>query len=132
MHGIWHDLRLAARTYLKQPGFTAIAVLILALGVGANTAIYTLVDAVALRPLPVAHTADLYRLGDSLNCCVNSGLQGEFSLFSYPLYRHFRDNLPEFQSLAAFQVRPVAFSMRRPQDPGAARPSAGECGRPEE
>jgi len=75
MHALWQDLRLATRSYLKQPGFTATAVLILALGIGANTAIYTLVDAVALRPLPVAHTRDLYRLGDSLNCCVNSGLQ---------------------------------------------------------
>jgi len=127
MESFWNDVRLAARTAAKQPGFTAIAVLILALGIGANTAIYTLVDAVALRPLPVRHAKDLYRLGDNLACCVNSGLQGpEFAIFSYPLYRQFREQLPEFESLAAFQIRPVPFSVRRTGTEPAARPAAGE------
>ena len=126
MDAFWQDLQLAARSYRQQPGFTAVAVLILALGIGANTAIYSLVDAVALRPLPVAHTSDLYRLGDNLNCCVNTGLQGDFSLFSYPLYQRLRDHIPELSPLAAFQVRPLPFSVRRAGTAAAARPMIGE------
>ena len=113
MDALWQDVRLAVRTYLKQPGFTAVAILILALGIGANTAIYTLVDAVALRPLPVTRPAELYRLGDVNTCCVNTGLQRDTALFSYPSYLHFRDRNPEFVSLAAFQANTAPFSVRR-------------------
>ena len=68
------DLSFAWRMLVRRPAFTAIAVTTLALGIGANTAIYTLVDAVALRPLPVSKPGELYRLGDTNVCCVNSGL----------------------------------------------------------
>src|SRR5262245_16372225 len=126
MNAVWHVVRLAVRTYLKQPGFTAVAILILALGIGANTAIYTLVDAVALRPLPVTRPAELYRLGDTNDCCVNTGLPGDTSLFSYPSYLHFRDHLPDFLSLAAFQASTAPFSVRRTGSAAAAQPLGAE------
>src|SRR6266853_4001021 len=57
------DLRFGARMLRQNPGFTIVAVLTLALGIGANTAIFTLIDAVMLRSLPVANPRQLYRLG---------------------------------------------------------------------
>src|ERR1041385_5557883 len=100
------DFKFALRQLRKFPGFTVTVVLTLALGIGANTAIFTLVHAVLLSSLPVADPATLYRIGDKDDCCVNGGFineDGDFDLFSYELYRHFQDNIPEFEQLAAFQ-----------------------------
>jgi predicted permease len=115
------DLRLALRRLAHQPGFAAVAILTLALGLGANTAVFTLVHTLMLRSLPVAHPEALYRLGDNGNCCVNSGLQTSYSLFSYRLYEHLRDSLPEFSELAAFQARTENLGVRRS---GAALPQS--------
>src|SRR5438105_3600194 len=82
-------------------------------GLGANTAIFTLIDAVMLKSLPVTKPSELYRLGDDDNCCVVSGLQGDFSIFSYALYEQLRDHTPEFSELAAFQAQPQPFGLRR-------------------
>src|SRR5712675_2854344 len=98
------DIRYALRQFAHAPGFTATAVLTLALGIGATTAIFTLVHAVLLRSLPVANPSELYRLGDNENCCVNGGLQDSWSLFSYDKYKTFRDETHGFTELAAFQV----------------------------
>ena len=67
MH-ILDDVRYAIRQFAHAPGFTATAVLTLALGIGATTAIFTLVHAVLLRSLPVAKPSELYRVGDIENC----------------------------------------------------------------
>src|SRR6267378_3681542 len=107
------DIRYALRQFAHAPGFTATAVLTLALGIGATTAIFTLVHAVLLKSLPVAKPSELYRVGDNENCCINGGLQDNWSLFSYDKYKTFRDNTPGFTELAAFQAGSDLVGVRR-------------------
>ncbi len=116
MQTLLQDLRYAVRQLRKSPGFTMTAIITLALGIGANTAIFTLVQGILLRSLPVADPSRLYRIGDTDNCCVNGGFVGEngdFDIFSYDLYRHLKDSAPEFESLAAVQAGQWQWSMRR-------------------
>jgi len=107
------DVRYALRQFAAAPGFTATAVLTLALGIGATTAIFTLVHAVLLKSLPVAKPEELVRVGDVENCCINGGLQDNWSLFSYDKYKTFRDNTPGFIELAAFQSGRDLIGVRR-------------------
>jgi predicted permease len=107
------DLRLAFRRLRQQPGFTAVAVFTLALGLGANTTVFTLIHALILRSLPVERPGELYRLGDTTDCCVNSGLATSYSLFSFRLFEHLKVNAPEFSELAAFQANTSALAVRR-------------------
>jgi len=110
---ILRDLRYATRQFLQAPGFTLTAILTLGLGIGATTAIFTLVHAVLLKSLPVAEPHELYRVGDNENCCVNGGFQGSWSLFSYAKYEHFRDDVEGFTELAAFQAGRSRAGVRR-------------------
>jgi predicted permease len=115
-----NDIKLALRQLQKSPGFAATVILTISLGIGANTAIFTLVHAILLKSLPVANPAALYRIGDTNDCCVNGGFvsdNGDFDLFSYELYRHFIDTAPEFEQLAAMQSGQSTMSVR--SGPGA-------------
>jgi len=107
------DVRYALRQFASTPGFTATAVLTLGLGIGATTAIFTLVHAVLLKSLPVAKPGELYRIGDVENCCVDDALQDDWSLFSYDKYKTFRDGTPGFVELAAFQPDDNRIGVRR-------------------
>src|ERR1700675_1362105 len=107
------DIRYALRQFANAPGFTATAVLTLALGIGATTGIFTLVHAVLLRSLPVAKPSELIRVGDTEDCCVNGGLQTNWTLFSYEKYKSFRDGTRGFTELAAFQAGRSLMGVRR-------------------
>src|SRR5437588_9434527 len=115
MRALLQDLRYGLRMLTRNPGLTAVAVLTLALRIGANTAIFTLVDAIMLKSLPVANPKQLYRLGDNDNCCVMIGTQNGGSLVQYsdPLYEYLRDHTPEFSHLADFTPFPADLSVRR-------------------
>ena len=116
METLLHDLRYALRQLWKAPGFTVTAVITLALGIGANTAIFTLVQGILLRSLPVADPARLYRIGDTDDCCVEGGFpqdNGDFDIFSYDLYLHMKNSAPEFEQLAAMQAGQSGFTVRR-------------------
>jgi len=109
------DIRYALRQLRKSPGFTLTAVITLALGIGATTAIFTLVHAVLLKSLPVTRPDELYRIGKKVHCCQWGGYTQweEFSLFNNELYHKFRDNTPAFIDLAAFQGGGTGLGVRR-------------------
>jgi len=126
MSTLMQDLRYAFRRLLRSPGFALVCVVTIALGIGANTAIFTLVDAVMLQSLPVASPGQLYRLGNDNNCCVLGGVQGNWAIYSYPLYEQLRDHTPEFSEMAAFQAGLPSLSVRRTGAPGLAESYVGE------
>ena len=111
------DLRDALRQLRKAPGFTATVVITLALGIGATTAIFTLVHQVMLKPLPVTKPEELWRIGDKIRCCnwggYVQGSDGDFSLFSWEAYKNFREHTPEFADLAALQAGNAPLGVRR-------------------
>jgi predicted permease len=120
------DLRYGFRRLRQSPGFVIVCVLTLGLGIGANTAIFTLIDAVMLKSLPVKDPAGLYRVGNAGNCCVIGGLQDNWDIYSYQLYQQFRAHLPEFSELAAFQGGLTDLSVRRTGSTAPAAPFQGE------
>src|SRR3989442_15226550 len=89
------DIRFAARTFSKSPGFTAVAVLSIALGIGANTAIFSLIDALMWRVLPVKDPESLLILGHGQRGSFESG-------FTYTQYRLMRQRNRHFSDLAAY------------------------------
>jgi macrolide transport system ATP-binding/permease protein len=105
MRVLLQDLGYALRQFSKTPGVTATVLLTLALGIGANSAIFTLVNAILLHNLPVTDPKTLIRIGDSDDCCVNGGWSddGDYSLFATDTYYMFKKSLPEFEELAAME-----------------------------
>ncbi|HEX7359439.1 MAG TPA: ABC transporter permease [Bryobacteraceae bacterium] len=124
------DLRDAVRHLRKAPGFTATAVITLALGIGATTAIFTLVDQVMLRSLPVTKPGELWRIGDKVRCCnwggYTQGSDGDFSLFSWEAYQNFRKHTPEFSDLAALQAGNAPLGIRKAGSQAPVQTSNGE------
>src|SRR5262245_50254222 len=100
MDSVFQDLRYAFRTLLKTPAFTAIAILTLALGIGGNTAIFSVVNAVLLRPLPYPDADQLI----ALNSAALGG-RGRFGL-SYPDYQDIAGLSGSVGSVAAYSTEP--------------------------
>jgi predicted permease len=102
------DIRYASRTLRRSPGFTLVAVLTLALGIGVNTTLFTAFDAIALKPLPVKDSAHVIRI----QRWFESGSQGNGQyFFSYPEYLYYRDHASALSALTAvsWQVPTIAY-----------------------
>jgi macrolide transport system ATP-binding/permease protein len=115
METLFQDLRYSLRQLHKAPGFTFVTVITLALGIGANTAIFTLVHGILQSSLPVADPSRLYRVGDLGTCCYFDGFEndnGDFDLFPYDLYLQLQQSSPEFEQLAAVQAGGSSVSVR--------------------
>jgi macrolide transport system ATP-binding/permease protein len=128
------DISYAIRQLRKTPGFTITAVLTLALGIGANAAIFTLVNAVLLKNLPVIDPNTLIRIGNTNECCVNWGTAGDsgqvdgdsYALFDTDTWHQLQKNAPEFEELAAMQSGFGQVIARRDKTQEAARSVTGE------
>ncbi len=113
------DLRYAGRRLWKSPGFTTIAVLMLALGFGANTAIFSLLNAILLRNLPVRQPAQLLLFGQAQASGTTSFTpHGSTQVFSYPFFREFRSKNQVFSEVAAIQSFLVQSHGRVARDSG--------------
>ena len=115
------NARYALRQFRLAPGFTAAAIATLALGIGGTTAIFTLIDAVMLRSLPVANPASLYRVGEGDNCCVRGSPQQRWGFFSFQLFERLKSHMPEFAEVTAFQAGVGGVSVRRQRLESVAR-----------
>ena len=111
------ELRDALRQLRKEAGVTTTAIITLALGIGATTAIFTLVHQVMLKSLPVTKPEELWRIGDKVRCCnwggYTQGEDGDFSLFSWEAYKNFRAQTPEFTDLTALQAGNAPLGVRK-------------------
>jgi predicted permease len=106
------DVRYSLRHIRLSPLFTITVVLTLGLGIGATTAIFSLIYTVMLKPLPVSDPGSLYRIGTGKTCCYSNDLQGEWGIFSYDFYQRLRRSTPQFEQIAAFQAEPHILSVR--------------------
>jgi predicted permease len=100
---MYKDLQYAIRGLVKRPGFVAVAVITLALGIGANTAIFSLVNTVLLRSLPVERPNEIVSV-------AMRGKDDSMSAFSYPNYRDFRDRNEVLSGLLVYRFVPVSLS----------------------
>src|SRR5215467_12055113 len=126
MQTLRQDIAYALRQMRQSPVFTLTAMLTLALGIGATTAIFSLIHTIMLKSLPVVDPASLYRIGDGDDCCVEGSPQENWGMFSYQFYLRLKETTPEFSELAAFQAGRWRFSVRRGENDRVAKPMYGE------
>ncbi len=102
MHSLWQDLRYGVRTLFKSPGFTTIAILSLALGIGANTAIFQLLNAVRLKTLPVKAPQELAEVRIPNMDTARGSFSSRYNALSNPLWEQLRERQNVFSSVAAW------------------------------
>ena len=95
------DIRYAVRQFRRNPGFTLVAVLTLALGNGANTSVFTVLNGLLLKMLPVKDPQQLAVVGDPTRASSRSNGTPRMDVFSYPLYKELRDHASLFEGLCA-------------------------------
>ena len=101
METLFQDLRYGVRMLRMSPSFTAVAIITLALGIGANTAVFSVIDAIMLKMLPVGHADQLVTVGSPARVDSTSNGTPRIDLFSYPLYREFHDHNEVFTGVFA-------------------------------
>ena len=112
----WNDLRHASRTLRKNPAFTAVAVLAIALGIGLNTGIFSVLNSIALRPLPVPGATKIVSVFQFIAGLGNRNVYQSESYFSWQEYQNYRDSNHVFSGLLAYQpFVSVTFGGDRPQ-----------------
>src|ERR1700691_2115956 len=126
VENLLQDVRFALRTFLRNRGFAFIAILTLALGIGANTAIFTILDSVLLRKLPVANPQQLVMLTDPDARGASTGSEGgERHLLAYSEFEYLRDHNEVFSGIFAadssFADLPVTFTLSAYVPSSAAR-----------
>jgi predicted permease len=126
MQTLRQDITYALRQMRLSPVFTLTAMLTLALGIGATTAIFSLIYSVMLKSLPVVDPSALYRIGGGTDCCVQGGPQDDWGMYSFPLFLRIQAAAPEFDQMAAFQAAGAQFSVRRGHSDNMAKPLRGE------
>jgi predicted permease len=119
---ILQDIRYALRQMRLSPGFTLTAILTLAIGIGATTGIFTLSHSIMLKSLPVAEPSQLFRIGDTDECCSEGWEEDDWSLFSYPLVQRLTQAAPEFEEVTAFQANTDPVGARSSLKDSAPRP----------
>src|SRR5579871_3438358 len=103
------EIRYALRTLVRNPGFTAIATVSLALGIGTNSAIFSLADALLLRPLAIREPSAVVN--------VSTDPPGDIGGVSYPDYRDFRNKSKSFEGLTAVRMSPLSVAKSASENP---------------
>ncbi len=121
LESLGQDVRFGVRQLLKSPGFSLVAILSLALGIGANTAIFTLINDLLLKSLPVHKPEQLVSFGKSINGGIlGSVAPGATEIFTYDFYKRIEREHAPFEGVAAFGSFPIQVSVRRGGESGAA------------
>src|SRR6202034_104366 len=112
LENLWQDLRFAIRTFRKEPGFTAMAILSLGLGIGANSAVFTLANDLLLKAIPVHDPRHLVSLGKAEGGGVLGGLSGSLDIFPYQLYKQIENRRDVFAGVCAYGSFTIVVGVR--------------------
>src|SRR5262245_6202338 len=116
MSNVIRDLHYNVRVLRKSPGFVVVAVLAIAFGTGVNAAVFTLLNAIALRPLPVRNSGEVVTIYQSVREWGQRNVHGDDSFFSYPEYVAYRDATTAFSGLAVYASASLTLGGREPRE----------------